>query len=76
MSTPEVPKEIPEIPEKDKPFYLAIISALLVATDIIIGGLGAYHGDVAVVNYAQNVFTPLFGLMSVSWAWYFKEKSS
>lgn len=62
-----------EIPEKDKPFYLAIIASGIVVGVIVAGVLGAFYGHSSVVEFAKEVFTPVFGLMSMAWAWYFKK---
>jgi hypothetical protein len=68
MTTP--PKEIPEA---DKPFYLAILSTVLFGVVLTMGAIGAFFDKPDLVEYAKSTFTPVFGLLSMAWAWYFKK---
>jgi hypothetical protein len=74
MSTPK-PDETPEIPEADKPFYLGIVSAIMLVIDMLLGGIGAYNNNLVMIDYAKYFFAPLFGLVSAAWAWYFGKKT-
>ena len=65
------PTQVPEIPESDKPFYLGIISAILLLVVILVGGIGAYYNNIMLVDYAKAMLTPVFGLVSAAWTWYF-----
>ena len=62
-----------EIPEADKPFYLAIVSTIMLGGVIFMGAVGAFYGRTDLVEYAKNTFAPIFGLVSMAWAWYFKK---
>jgi len=68
-------KGVPEVPEKDKPFYLAILSMLALLVGIIVAIYeGAHNPDVYKDLWLQvsAVFSPF---VMMSWAFYFKEKS-
>ncbi len=72
----EKPLKVPVVDEADKPFYLAIISILLFAIVIIMGGIGAFFEKAQMIEYAKYAGTAIVGLVSTAWAWYFKSKSS
>ena len=73
MSTVEEVEEM-EIPESDKPFYLALASAILLVIVIFIGAIGANSGNQAMIDYAIQMGTPIFALVGAAWAFYFAKK--
>jgi len=64
-----------EIPEADKPFYLAIAVTAVLIIVMGIGAIGALEGKVLLVELAEDWFVPVFGLMSMAWGFYFKGKA-
>jgi hypothetical protein len=61
-------------PERDKPFYLALVSSALFAAIVAIGLYGAYMKSAEVVEFAKWAGTSVFGLMSMAWTYYLNKK--
>ena len=75
MTEPQPKTEIPEIPQADKPFYLAVLSMIALLVGIIFAiYAGAQRPDVYKDLWLQvsAVFSPF---VMMSWAFYFKAKS-
>jgi hypothetical protein len=63
-----------EIKEADKPFYLAVISAILFSLIVIFGACGAIIGNLSVIEFCKWAGTSVFGLMSMAWTYYLVKK--
>jgi len=42
------------IPERDKPFYLAIVSSAITVITIIIAAIGAFYGNESMVEVGKE----------------------
>jgi len=62
-----------EIPESDKPFYLAIVSSVVTGLCIVIGAIGAVYKNVEMIDFATESLKFTFPLTMMSWAFYFKK---
>lgn len=68
------PVKAPVVDEADKPFYLSLLASIIFVAIVAMGGIGAYFAKDALVEFAKWAGTSEFGLMAMSWGWYFKEK--
>ena len=62
------------IPERDKPFFLAIISSIITVTAIIIAAIGAYLRNEAMVEVGKETLKFTFPLTTMAWTFYFKSR--
>ena len=63
------------VPEKDKPFILALISAGVTILNIGIMAYGALTGNQEMVTSAMESLKFTFPLTTMAWTFYFKAKS-
>jgi len=63
-----------EVPEKDKPYYLAVISSFITGMCIWIGAVGAAFHNTAMVEFSLESLKFTFPLTTMAWAFYFKVK--
>ena len=63
------------VPEKDKPFILALISAGVTILNIGIMAYGALTGNQEMVTSAMEPLKFTFPLTTMAWTFYFKAKS-
>jgi len=63
------------IPERDKPFYLAIASSIITITTILIAAIGAFYGNQPMVEVGKEALKFTFPLTTMAWTFYFKAKS-
>lgn len=63
-----------EIPESDKPFYLAVIASVVTGLCIWIGAVGAAYNNSEMIEFATESLKFTFPLTMMSWAFYFKKK--
>jgi len=61
--------------EKDKPFFLAILSMISFMTVVGLGVYGLLEGKPEVVEFCKWAATTQIPLVSMAWAFYFKAKS-
>jgi len=62
------------VPEKDKPFYLALIASGFFAFLLIVGSLGAMQGNDRVIEFVKWAAAPVLSFLSSAWALYFERK--
>lgn len=60
------------IPEKDKPFILALVSSAITVTCIAITAVGAWFGNTEMTERGVEMLKFLFPLTTMSWGFYFK----
>ena len=63
-----------EIPEADKPFYLAMVAAGITILNIVLLGVGSYLHNKAMADNALETLKFTFPLTTMAWAFYFKGK--
>jgi len=63
-----------KIPERDKPFYLCLLSVAGFAGCLIIGLASVFKGSPDGIELAKWGATGFLGLMNMSYAWYFRGK--
>ena len=63
------------IPERDKPFYLAVVSSIITISTIIIAAIGAFYGNAEMVEVGKETLKFTFPLTTMAWTFYFKTKS-
>lgn len=63
-----------KIPEKDKPFILALVSAGVSIINIVLLGLGAWYGNEDLSKNAMESLKFTFPLTTMAWTFYFKAK--
>jgi hypothetical protein len=65
-----------EIPESDKPFILALVSAGITVLCIVLGIVASwFSGNAAVADWATKAFEGTLPLTVMAWSWYFHSKS-
>ncbi len=65
-----------EIPESDKPFILALVSAAITVLCIVLGIVASwFSGNAAVADWATKAFEGTLPLTVMAWSWYFHSKS-
>ena len=63
-----------EIPERDKPFYLALVSFITVLS-IVIAAVGALYNNESMVETGKEALKFTFPLTTMAWTFYYKSKS-
>jgi len=63
-----------EVKEQDKPFILALISAGITITNIILVAVGAITNNQQMVTSSIEVLKFTFPLNTMAWAFYFGKK--
>lgn len=71
-----LPEELPEVPESEKPFYLALFSGIFVLLLMVLGFVGAYQEKQTVLEYLDKLLAPIFALIGAAWAFYFGTKKT
>lgn len=61
-----------EVPEKDKPFILALVSAGVTILNISLVALGALSRNQAMVDAGVEMLKFTFPLTTMAWTFYFK----
>jgi len=64
-----------EIPERDKPFYLALVSSFITILSIIIAAAGAFYNNESMVETGKESLKFTFPLTTMAWTFYYKSKS-
>lgn len=64
-----------EIPEKDKPFYLAVISSVFVFVSVAVAAIGAYIGNSTMAQTGMDSLKATLPLTTMAWTFYFQSKS-
>ncbi|RLI82223.1 MAG: hypothetical protein DRP01_10125 [Archaeoglobales archaeon] len=64
-----------QIPEKDKPFILAIISVGVTILNICVVAYGAVTGNQQMVDSGIEMLKFTFPLTTMAWTFYFKARS-
>ena len=62
-----------KIPEKDKPFVLALISAGITILTIVFAAVGAYTGNTTMVDNSIETLKFTFPLTMMAWTFYLKK---
>jgi len=67
----EPDKEI--VPEKDKPFILALIASTITILNIVLAAVGAYTGNTIMMNNSVDTLKYTFTLTTMAWVFYLKK---
>ena len=62
-----------KIPEKDKPFVLALVSAGITILTIVFAAVGAYTGNTTMVDNSVETLKFTFPLTTMAWTFYLKK---
>ena len=62
-----------KIPEKDKPFVLALISAGITILTIVFAAVGAYTGNTTMMDNSIETLKFTFPLTMMAWTFYLKK---
>jgi len=64
-----------EIPERDKPFYLALVSSFITIFSIVIAAVGALYNNEQMVETGKEALKFTFPLTTMAWTFYYKSRS-
>ena len=62
-----------EVPEKDKPFILALVASAITILTIIVSAIGSFLGNQEMTNTGIELLKFTFPLTTMAWSFYFKK---
>ena len=62
-----------KIPEKDKPFVLALVSAGITILTVVFAAVGAYTGNTTMMDNSVETLKFTFPLTMMAWTFYLKK---
>jgi len=65
---------VKQVPEKDKPFVLALVGSAITVTTIIVTAIGAWFGKTEMVEKGMDTLKFTFPLTTMAWTYYFGKK--
>lgn len=63
-----------QVPDKDKPFILALIASGITVLNIIVAATGAIFDNQAMMAQSVDILKYTFTLTTTAWAFYFGKK--
>ena len=74
MATPQPTPD--KVPEQDKPFIIAMVSAAITVMTGFAAIIGAYLGNSAMAQEGEKIFTDTLPLTASAWAFYLGNKQA